>query len=34
MGAALLQLSPDGARLDVLARGFRHPFGIGAGPER
>jgi hypothetical protein len=32
-GSALLQLSPDGQRLDVLARGFRHPFGMGAGPS-
>ena len=32
-GSALLQLSPDGERLEVLARGFRHPFGMGAGPS-
>jgi hypothetical protein len=32
-GSSLLQLSPDGARLEVLARGFRHPFGMGAGPN-
>lgn len=32
-GSSLLQLSADGKRLDVLARGFRHPFGIGAGPH-
>jgi hypothetical protein len=32
-GSALLQLSPDGNRLEVLARGFRHPFGLGAGPR-
>jgi hypothetical protein len=32
-GSALLQLSPDGERLEVLARGFRHPFGMGAGPN-
>jgi hypothetical protein len=32
-GSSLLQLSPDGKQLDVLARGFRHPFGIGAGPN-
>lgn len=32
-GSALLKLSPDGERLEVLARGFRHPFGIGAGPN-
>ena len=32
-GSALLQLSGDGKRLAVLARGFRHPFGLGAGPN-
>jgi hypothetical protein len=32
-GSALLKLSPDGETLEVLARGFRHPFGIGAGPH-
>ena len=32
-GSALLQLSGDGKRLAVLARGFRHPFGMGAGPN-
>jgi sugar phosphate isomerase/epimerase len=32
-GSALLKLSPDGERLEALARGFRHPFGIGAGPK-
>ncbi len=31
-GSALVRLSPDGERLDVVARGFRHPFGMGAGP--
>jgi sugar phosphate isomerase/epimerase len=32
-GSALLKLSADGETLEVLARGFRHPFGIGAGPN-
>lgn len=32
-GSSMLQLSPNGEQLDVLARGFRHPFGIGAGPN-
>lgn len=32
-GSALLHLSADGKRLDVLARGFRHPFGLGVGPN-
>jgi hypothetical protein len=32
-GSALLKVSPDGEQLEVLARGFRHPFGIGAGPN-
>jgi len=32
-GSALLKVSPDGKRLEVVARGFRHPFGIGAGPN-
>ena len=32
-GSAMLKLSPDGRQLDVLARGFRHPFGMGAGPN-
>jgi hypothetical protein len=32
-GSSLLHLSADGKQLDVLARGFRHPFGIGAGPH-
>ena len=32
-GSALLQLSADGERLEVVARGFRHPFGMGAGPN-
>jgi sugar phosphate isomerase/epimerase len=32
-GSSLLQLSADGTQLDVVARGFRHPFGIGAGPH-
>lgn len=32
-GSALLQLSADGEQLEVLARGFRHPFGLGAGPN-
>jgi sugar phosphate isomerase/epimerase len=32
-GSAVLRVSPDGERLDVVARGFRHPFGLGAGPN-
>ncbi|MBA4106988.1 MAG: hypothetical protein C0485_14665 [Pirellula sp.] len=32
-GSSLLKVSPDGEQLEVLARGFRHPFGIGAGPN-
>jgi hypothetical protein len=32
-GSALLRVSADGSQLEVLARGFRHPFGIGAGPS-
>ncbi|MEX2169381.1 MAG: DUF6797 domain-containing protein [Pirellulales bacterium] len=32
-GSALLRVSPDGQQLDVLARGFRHPFGLGIGPH-
>ena len=32
-GSAVLRLSPDGERLEVVARGFRHPFGMGAGPR-
>jgi sugar phosphate isomerase/epimerase len=32
-GSALLRLSADGERLEVVARGFRHPFGLGAGPN-
>jgi len=32
-GSSLLKVSPDGDQLEVLARGFRHPFGIGAGPH-
>jgi sugar phosphate isomerase/epimerase len=31
-GSALLRLSAGGERLEVVARGFRHPFGMGAGP--
>jgi Xylose isomerase-like TIM barrel len=31
-GSALLRLTADGERLEVMARGFRHPFGMGAGP--
>jgi hypothetical protein len=31
--SALLRLSPDGQQLDVVAHGFRHPFGMGAGPR-
>lgn len=32
-GSAVLRVSPDGDRLEVLARGFRHPFGLGCGPH-
>lgn len=31
-GSALLKVSPDGSKLDVMARGFRHPYGMGIGP--
>jgi hypothetical protein len=32
-GSSMLKLSADGKQLEVLATGFRHPFGIGAGPN-
>jgi hypothetical protein len=32
-GSALLRVSADGMKLDVIARGFRHPFGLGVGPR-
>jgi hypothetical protein len=32
-GSALLKVAPDGSRLDVVARGFRHPYGMGMGPN-
>jgi hypothetical protein len=32
-GSALLRLSADKEKLEVVARGFRHPFGMGAGPH-
>jgi sugar phosphate isomerase/epimerase len=32
-GSSLLKLSADGQRLEVMARGFRHPFGLGVGPD-
>jgi len=32
-GSALLRVSPDGEQLNVVARGFRHPFGLGVGPH-
>ena len=32
-GSAVLRVSADGGQLEVLARGFRHPFGLGAGPN-
>lgn len=31
-GSSLLRVSRDGSSLEVLARGFRHPFGLGVGP--
>jgi hypothetical protein len=31
-GSAVLKVSRDGSRLDVVARGFRHPYGMGMGP--
>ena len=32
-GGTLLRISPDGAKLEVLATGFRNPNGLGVGPE-
>ncbi|QDV33921.1 LamG-like jellyroll fold domain-containing protein [Tautonia plasticadhaerens] len=32
-GSALLKVSADGSNLSVFARGFRHPYGLGVGPE-
>jgi hypothetical protein len=32
-GSALLHVSKDGDELAVVARGFRHPFGMGVGPQ-
>ena len=32
-GSALLKIAADGSRLDVIARGFRHPYGMGCGPN-
>ncbi len=31
-GGCLLRVSPDGRNLSVVARGFRHPNGLGVGP--
>jgi len=31
-GGALLRVSADGKELGVVARGFRHPYGLGIGP--
>lgn len=32
-GSALLRVNSDGKELGVVARGFRHPFGLGVGPR-
>jgi hypothetical protein len=32
-GSALIKVSADGSDLSVFARGFRHPYGLGAGPS-
>jgi hypothetical protein len=32
-GSALLRVDAEGERIEVLARGFRHPFGLGVGPR-
>jgi hypothetical protein len=32
-GSALLKVTPDGSQLSVVARGFRHPYGLGVGPN-
>lgn len=32
-GSALLKVPADGSGLSVFARGFRHPYGLGVGPE-
>ncbi|WP_169978823.1 LamG-like jellyroll fold domain-containing protein [Tautonia rosea] len=31
-GSALIRVSADGSELSVVARGFRHPYGMGIGP--
>jgi hypothetical protein len=32
-GSALLKVTADGSELSVVARGFRHPYGLGVGPH-
>jgi len=32
-GASLLEVAPDGSSLRVFAKGFRHPYGMGMGPN-
>jgi hypothetical protein len=32
-GKSLLRVTPDGRRLEVLATGFRHPYGMGLSPN-
>ena len=32
-GGTLLRISPDGAKLEVIATGFRNPNGLGVGPD-
>lgn len=32
-GSALLKVFPDGSRLELVASGFRHPYGMGVGPH-
>lgn len=32
-GSALLKVSADGGELSVVAQGFRHPYGLGIGPN-
>ncbi|WP_152053538.1 LamG-like jellyroll fold domain-containing protein [Tautonia marina] len=32
-GSALIKVSADGSELSVVARGFRHPYGMGIGPD-
>lgn len=32
-GSSLLRVGPDGRGLEIVARGFRHPYGLGVGPH-